>query len=292
MPDFQFIEDHYNRRISILAPRRSHRPDNAKGTVPVCPFCVGIEQKEKELYRIGGVKGDPHWRVLVVPNLFPFAPHHEVIIHSQNHTDSFRSLPFEHVENIIAVYRDRYNFHMEHKHGQVYIFHNHREAAGESLRHPHSQLVVIPFGTHLDTPVLRIPEQDTFEVDHFLLFCPITSQWPDEVWIAPKKNGKRFGEITDEEMAHFAGILQRLVHIMALRHGNMFPYNFYIYPGTDWYLRLIPRSKILGGFELGTNIYVNTQDPKETIAFIKEHFYLPNEEKIKTIHKATYKKSV
>ena len=94
------------------------------------------------------------------------------------------------------------------------------------------------------------------------------------------------------EDTDFAGVLQRLIQIMDIRHGNEFPFNFYIYPGTDWYVRLIPRIKILGGFELGTNIYVNTQDPKETFAFIQEHFFVPNEEKIKTIHKAEYKKSV
>lgn len=291
MPDFEFIEDHYNRKWSVLAPRRAHRPNTESHTAPTCPFCRGIEKKEKELFRIGGKEGDGNWEVLVVPNKFPFAPNHEVIIHSQHHEDSFRSLPFEHVVKIIETYRERYNFHMEHKHGQVYIFHNHKGEAGESLRHPHSQLVTVPFGVRMDSPVIHVPDE-VFQIDHFLLFCPQTSQWPDEVWITPQKTGTRFGEISDEAMQHFAAIIQRLVHIMTLRHGNNFPYNFYIYPGIDWYLRLIPRVKILGGFELGSNIYVNTQDPKETLAFLKEHFYVPNEAKIKSVHKAAYNEKV
>jgi UDPglucose--hexose-1-phosphate uridylyltransferase len=57
-------------------------------------------------------------------------------------------------------------------------------------------------------------------------------------------------------------------------------------------MRIIPRLKVPGGFELGTGIFVNTQDPKETIEFIKEHFDHPNVEKIKTIHKATYRRGV
>src|SRR5258708_3293507 len=215
MPDFEFIEDHYNRRWSILAPRRAHRPNSTQHTASLCPFCAGVETREKELYRIGGKPGDGNWDVLVVPNKFPFGPHHEVVIHSQYHEDSFRSLPFEHVVKIIEVYRQRYNFHIEQKHGQVYIFHNHKEAAGESLRHPHSQLVVVPFGIHIDSPVLHVPPDDVFLIDHFFVFCPQTSQWPDEIWIAPKKRGERFGEISDEQLTHFAGILQRLVHIMA-----------------------------------------------------------------------------
>jgi hypothetical protein len=38
------------------------------------------------------------------------------------------------------------------------------------------------------------------------------------------------------------------------------------------------------GFEIGAKLWVNTQDPKETIAFIKEHFQSPDEQKIKEKH--------
>ena len=68
---------------------------------------------------------------------------------------------------------------------------------------------------------------------------------------------------------------------MDIRHGHEFSFNFYIYPGKEWYLRLIPREKILGGFELGTGVIVNTQDPAETFNFIKEHFNEPDVEKIR-----------
>jgi UDPglucose--hexose-1-phosphate uridylyltransferase len=77
-----------------------------------------------------------------------------------------------------------------------------------------------------------------------------------------------------------------------LRHGHEFPFNFYISPRKEWYLRIIPRIKTLGGFELGTGVSVNTQDPRETIKFIKEHFESPNVEKILSEHRAKYHKSV
>jgi len=48
----------------------------------------------------------------------------------------------------------------------------------------------------------------------------------------------------------------------------------------------------LGGFEIGTGIFVNTQDPRETMAFIKEHLQAPNIEKIKKEHQAEYGRSV
>lgn len=69
-----------------------------------------------------------------------------------------------------------------------------------------------------------------------------------------------------------------------------FPLISIFIPAGDWYFRIIPRIKILGGFELGTGIMVNTQDPKETIAFIKEHFHAPDVEKIRREHQAEYSK--
>ncbi len=298
MADFEFLQNPLSKRWVILAPRRALRPDVAKGAEPVCPFCLGREKDEPEVYRIGGEKGDSNWHIRVVPNKFPFAPIHEIIIHSPDHHKNFADLPLSQTELILETYKQRFNTHS--KAGQVYIFHNRGEAGGESLPHPHTQLAVIPFDVKMDIPRLAddgdLPNvtrgQVTHETKYFVLFCPRSSQWPDEVWAAPRQRGRAFGEISNEEIKDLSFVLTRLIYIMRLRHGDGFSYNFYIYPGGDWYIRIIPRLKVLGGFEIGSGIYVNTQDPKETIEFIKEHFEYPVEEKIKTIHKATYKKRI
>ncbi len=300
MADWQFLQNPLSKKWVILAPRRSKRPDVAKGTEPVCPFCLGREKNEQEVYRIGGTVGEADWQVRVLPNKFPFAPIHEIVVHSPDHHKNFDELPLDQIELILQAFRQRYITHKDK--GQVYIFHNRGEGGGESLPHPHTQITVIPPEVRLDIPRLDpsssigvgpgSEEQMQVETAHFYLFCPKTSQWPDEVWVAPKLRGRTFDEITDPEIADLAFVLARLVQIMDLRHGREFPFNFYIYPGGDWYLRLIPRSKSLGGFEIGTGVFVNTQDPKETILFIKEHFAIPNEEKIRSEHQAEYGKGV
>jgi len=325
MADFKFLQNPLSKKWVILAPRRAKRPDIAKGAEPICPFCLGREIDEKEVYRVGGKAGDSNWQIRVVPNKYPFAPIHEVIIHSGDHHKNFDELPLHQVELIIKTYRQRYLTHQ--KKGQVFIFHNRGEGGGESLPHPHTQLAVIPLDIKMDIARLsesasfnsgpqpiswpaspsqggstnstidseesgNLKHQSTVLTPHFYLFCPKTSQWPDEVWIAPKKRGRAFSEITDGEVADLAYTISRLVQIFNLRHGNDFPFNFYIYPGGDWYLRIIPRVKMLGGFELGTGIYVNTQDPNKTIEFIKEHFVAPNQEKIRTKHQAEYERRV
>lgn len=300
MADFSFLQNPITDKWVILAPRRAKRPDVAKGEEPVCPFCLGREQNEQEVYRVGGTYPDGNWQIRVIPNKFPFAPIHELVIHSPDHHKSFGELPLSSAELILETYRQRYLEHQSK--GQVYIFHNRGEAGGESLPHPHSQITVVPSNVRLEIPRLdpssnsgtgpQNEEQIRVETDHFYLFCPRTSQWPDEVWVAPKNRGRAFGEITDEQISDMAKILTQLILIMNMRHGYEFPFNYYIYPGGDWYLRLIPRDKRLGGFEVGTNVFVNTQDPNETIEFIKEHLINPNEEKIASENRAEYDRVV
>ncbi len=277
--DFKFLQNPVSGKWVISAPRRADRPDSVKDTAKICPFCPGREKDEREVYRVGGQEGDNNWQIRVLPNKFPFAPIHEVIIHSPDHHKNFGELPASAVELILETYRQRYQTLQNS--GQVYIFHNRGEAGGESLPHPHSQLAVIPENIKLDIPPLNLEdfanEEQRIETPYFLLFCPKTSQWPDETWAVPKSSkfkvqSSKFGDITDEQIADLANILSRLVQIMSKRHGQEFPYNFYISPGSDWYLRLIPRIKILGGFEIGTGVFVNTTDPKDTLKFLISNF--------------------
>jgi len=300
MADFNFVQDPVSKKWVILAPRRAKRPDVVVKTQPICPFCYGKEKEEPDVYRVsvspqggGGEKGDSNWQIRVIPNKFPFAQLHELIIHSPDHHKNFGELPLDQVELILKTYRQRYNFYKDK--GQVYIFHNRGEGGGESLPHPHTQLVVIPNEVKAEIPLLDVnsPKVDeSIKTSEFMIFCPATSQWPDEVWVIPQKRLDIFGSISDKEISDLAFVISRLIQILDLRHGHEFPFNFYIYPGIDWYLRLIPRAKSLGGFEVGTGIFVNTQNPKETLAFIKEHFETPNEEKIRNEHQAEYRKTV
>lgn len=379
MSEFKFLQNKVNGKWVISAPRRAHRTNVEKKT-DFCPFCAGNEVAEEEVYRINkseyqnpkseinsndqntkrfenldleksdivssfdirasDLDKSADWAIRVITNKFPFAPNHEVIIHSTDHHKNWDELPFSQVELILQTYRQRFNFHKNPsagsgQGGQVYIFHNRGHQAGESLPHPHTQLVVLPQNVRLDiTPLnpeiyksesahstssgqgIRNKESgrpktiihnslfmiqsggeqnypvNLLETDHFLIFCPETSEWPDEVWVAPKQNGGGFGFIKDAEITDMAFVLSRIIQIFDLRHGHEFPFNFYIAPLKNWYLRLIPRIKILGGFELGTNIIVNTGDPKETFEFIREHFWQPDHAKIKLAHQAKYRKGV
>lgn len=290
MSDFQFLKDLSWNKWIVLAPKRAKRPDVAKKVVPHCPFCIGNEMVEKEVYRVGGNPGDSNWQIRVLKNKFPFAPVHELIIHSPDHHKNIEELPDDHVELLFHTYLQRYTVHA--KQGLVFLFHNRGEMAGESLPHAHTQLVVVPKEVTLDIRPLTKADGDVQETNFFTMFCPQTSQWPDEVWVAPKRLHQTFGNILEEEIIDISFIMKRLIHIMSIRHGEAFPFNFYIYPGKNWYIRLIPRAKIIGGFEVGTGVWVNTQDPKDTMQFIKSHFENPDEELIRREYAAEYRRGV
>jgi len=226
-----------------------------------------------EVCRIGGGLNDqPGWKVRVVPNLFPITDIHEVIIHSSEHGKDIEDLEDEQNVNIFTAFRERYNFYR--KRGQVLIFTNHGEATGASQIHPHSQLVVIPNQIRLDALSLE-PVQNLISEDNlFNIYCPEFSQWPYEVWFAPKRKDTFFGDITGEEISSLAIHLKKTLNSLRkielneenkkkFHYSDGFAYNLIIYPGKNWYLRIIPRLMNRAGFELGTGIQLNIVDPHE-----------------------------
>lgn len=288
--DFQFLRNNISKDWVVLAPKRARRPDHKPGGKAACPFCVGNEGRD-EVYRVPS-KPDLSWQVRVIKNKFPFAAIHEVVILSPSHTKGLTELENSQIELVLGVYRHRFNEH--HGQGNVVIFHNNGIEAGESLVHPHSQIVAVPFKARIDAPELEaglfgLRGLDRLEIGSFQLFCPTESSWPDEVWLSPLQVKKQvFGEATDGQLTELAVILKKLLQLMEKRHHEVFPYNFYIYPGESWYLRLIPRLKKIGGFEFATNIFVNTQDPRETFSFLKKNFGNFDPEKVRREHQADY----
>ncbi|HCM37898.1 MAG: Galactose-1-phosphate uridylyltransferase [Candidatus Gottesmanbacteria bacterium GW2011_GWA1_42_26] len=274
----KFVPDVKTQRWIVIAGGRVNRPaDPAAPTsgpkYKVNPFATGNESMTPpEVYRVGeGESGKPGWKVRVVPNKFPITDIHEVIIHSPDESHDLEDLPLEQVTLILQTYRQRYQAHQSD--GHVLIFCNHGTSSGASLTHPHAQLVVIPHQINLDAlarePVNNIVEDNT----HFTVYCPDFSQWPYEVWIAPKKEKTLFGNISDEEIKDLAQILKSTLcrlkgcydnpEVKKIRADVPFAYNFYIYHGENWFIRIIPRFIHRAGFELGTGLNVNMIDPKD-----------------------------
>ncbi len=283
----KYVPDIGSRRWVIISPGRLLRPNQVKksrasdtAVTPACPFCVGNEgMTPPEVYRIGtGEKDKPGWQVRVVPNKFPITDMHEVIIHSTDDAKDIEDLPIEQVSRILTGYRDRYRAHDDD--GQVLIFCNHGFAAGASLKHPHAQLVVVPRQINLDAvsrePVANVVEENNF----FITYCPDFSQWPFEVWIAPKVEDGKFGTVPDSQLADLATVLQDALrrvrealnkgYLHSVHEVGVLVYNYYIYHGENWFIRITPRFVHRAGFELGTGLNVNVVDPTEAATILRE----------------------
>lgn len=258
----KFVPDVETKRWVIIAPGRAKRPDQIKNHAGVCVFCPGNEQlTPPEIFRIGAGEPDkPGWKIRVVPNKYPITDFHEVIIHSPDDKLDIEDLSIEQVELILQTYKLRFNAHRQH--GQVLIFNNHGQTAGASISHPHSQVVVVPKQISLDTLHLEPVNNLISDGAHFTVYAPDFSQWPYEVWVAPKKREGTFGDISDDQLKNLANILQKNLKKLVSRFGNL-AYNYYIHHGADWYLRIIPRTIHRAGFELGTGLSVNISDPTQ-----------------------------
>src|SRR3989338_6108590 len=284
----KYVPDVTTSRWIIIAEGRSKRPTDVKiqdGINKICVFCPGYEKiPGLEVYRIGfGAPYEKGWQVRVIANKFPITDFHEVIIHSPDDKKDLDELSLDQVHRVLQAYHERYNFHF--KHGHVIIFNNVGQIAGASINHPHSQLVVVPKQITLDTLQLEPIVNTIFESSKFVVFCPNFSQWPFEIWIAPKKRNQLFGQISDEEIADLAVVLQNILRrlIYHLGGGSHFhpgvpmvtfkegpAYNFYIHHGQDWYIRIVPRLIHRAGFELGTGLSVNIMDPQDAADILRQ----------------------
>ena len=271
----KYVPDVKTQRWVVISPARTKRPDSVSEPKKVtggCPFCPGNElTTPPEVYRVGsGDKDTPGWLVRVVPNKYPITDTHEVFIHSTSHTDDVDKLPIEQVTRILTCYRDRYRAHEND--GQILILCNHGYHAGASLAHPHSQLVVLPKQINLDSlsrePINNVVEENT----NFVMYCPDFSQWPYEVWIAPKKEEDKFSDIEEKSIGELALVMQRALQKIDRiwqtspirpkdRQNDPFMYNYYISQGQNWFIRIVPRFIHRAGFELGTGLNVNIIDP-------------------------------
>lgn len=285
----KFVPDITTNRWVIIAEGRQKRPQDSKTedaeTKKICVFCPGRETiPGEELYRIGkGAAYEPGWEVRVIKNKYPITDFHEVIIHSPDNELDIDRLPLEQVYKILLAFRERFNANRDM--GHVLIFNNVGEQAGASLRHPHSQLVVVPKQIGIDSLALEPIMNIVYDNKHFVTYCPDFSQWPFELWIAPKKRGQYFGQIDTEALQDLAKVLQDALRrvVYHLSSGEHYhpgmpmvkfkdgpAYNFYIHYGQDWYIRIIPRLVHRAGFELGTGLQVNIVDPADAAQIFSE----------------------
>ncbi len=227
---------------------------------------------------------------------------HEVIIETPQHGKDLWELDDAQVAEVIEAYRNRY---LAYETGEqlpyVLVFRNHGPQAGTLLAHAHSQLIALPVEPHqiqietagaaayweylgrcvfcaLIKNELASGERAVIETPHFLVTTAFAARYPYETWILPKRHSIRFADLTAEEAADLAKVLKATLGKLAVALGRP-SYNFAIHSAPlaqhnvgayHWHLEVYPRFTTLGGFELGSAIYINTSDPEDAAEVLRE----------------------
>jgi UDPglucose--hexose-1-phosphate uridylyltransferase len=278
----------------ILAPGRALRPDTFRAsgpplpaTVPSCPFCAENESETPpEVARMGpGAPDTPGWRVRVVPNKYPIVGDgvggaHEVIVLSPAHDGDFCRLPRRAATEALTAMRDRAQFHLARGAAHAQLFVNQGKASGASIEHPHAQLValdVIPprVQRRIDrfTHAAFIADREqTVRADDVLVWCPRASTTPYSARISLPDAGTRFDQASDEQLARLAGaahdMLGRLHKVLGdVAYNLVFETAPPAHAGAfQWWIDLVPRMSVYGGFEMGTGVWVNIIAPQAAAA--------------------------
>jgi UDPglucose--hexose-1-phosphate uridylyltransferase len=318
-------------RWIIIATERAKRPVAPKNEPlqekgAFCPFCEGNEGNtpfEIVAYRDRHTKPNERgWRVRVVPNKFPALQiegelskrgegiydkmngigAHEVIVECPQHEISMANLPEENIREVLWVYRDRL-VDLKKDPRLVYgmLFKNVGAAAGASLEHSHSQLIVTPIvpinvweemngaleffdyrGRCIYCDMIHQElASDTrivLETGHFVCLTPFASRFPFETWIIPKTHNSHFENIQKIELEELAYALKTI--LMKLEVALDRPaYNYIVHtapfdtqplPHYHWHMEIIPRLTRVAGFEWGTGFYINPVPPEQAASYLRD----------------------
>lgn len=227
---------------------------------------------------------------------------HEVIT-LIDHNRDLEELPVSYLDELFEVYQKRIILHSKNPDIEyVMPIHNHGPEAAETIDHPHSQLFascVIPnlvarelegakkfyqedekciFCEIIKTE-RKIKQRIVLENEDFVCFAAYAARAPFEMWILPKKHQDRLEEIQSKTRKNLAEIFQKAAR--KLYNGLNDPsYNFYFHSAPcreikhkDYYhfhLEIFPRLTHLGGYELGSGIYIEVVSPERAAEFLRQ----------------------
>lgn len=269
------------------------QPDTPGWTVRVVP----------NLYpALGPVDGEPDERADGVYLAMNGVGAHEVLVTGPQHVEEVARLPVEQISLMVKSYVDRLLVHRVHPNVQyVHIIMNYGREAGASREHPHSQLFAMPLipglvetelwgaGRHFEEQgscvfcdmirrELSTGHRVVAENDRFLVFAPYASRSPFELWMMPKEHEASFETMGGSDIASFAGILSETLGKLYVGLADP-PFNYWIHTAPSkrdvaayyhWHLEIVPKLSIAAGFELGTEVMINTALPETAAEFLRQ----------------------
>jgi UDPglucose--hexose-1-phosphate uridylyltransferase len=226
----------------------------------------------------------------------------EVVVFTQDATQSLASLPLDHIELIVEVWADRYR-----QLGRIpdvqYVmpFENRGVEVGVTLHHPHGQIYAYPFvppvaarelasqldfyRTHARGLLADLIEKEIEDgrrvlhlTDDAVAFVPVCARYSYEVWLAPRRATPSLADLDHAERRAFALALKTVLMKFDRLWDRPFPYVMVFHqaptdglrhPEAHVHVELYPayrmrgRLKYLAGSELGAGVFTADTLPEE-----------------------------
>jgi len=225
---------------------------------------------------------------------------HELIIVKDDRTNLLTFSPVI-WNDLLAMTQQR----MQHYRNSHYVaasmpIYNYKPAAGASIDHPHAQLFATgvvpnrlnrevhhalqafePHGVCVFCQLISEEQQSNVriiaETEDFIACSAFAARFPFETWVLPKRHRDRFEDEPAEILASLGTFLSQLLakfdtklHDPAM---NMFLHSFPSSLGEaeffHWHVELAPRLSIYGGFEMGSDMVIDSVSPEHAAEFLR-----------------------
>jgi UDPglucose--hexose-1-phosphate uridylyltransferase len=249
------------------------------------------------------------FEIVVFDNRFPaFEPpagSAEVVVYTDDHYASLGVLPIEHVEDLMWVWRHRYEeIGAREDVEYVYIFENRGVEVGVTLHHPHGQIYGYPFLPPV--PALELAADERlggcapcillereragrqrllFENDAVSAIVPEAARWPYEAHLVMREHRPSLTSCEPGELRLLAEALLRLVRGYDALFDRPLPYVMAVHQAPtggrgrgaghlhiEFYppLRTAEKLKYLAGSEQGAGTFIGDVLPEEAAAALRE----------------------
>lgn len=296
----------------------THRQDRTflppAGYCPLCPTAEGGFPTEvpEPTYdfvvfenKFPSLKRDPVEPAVQGNDLYPVKPSLgicEVVLYSSDHKGTLADLPLHRMQELVRVWRDRYEELGARQEIQyVFIFENKGEAIGVTIHHPHGQIYAFSYlppkierelaneSQHLERTgrclhcdivngELKDNSRIVAESNSFVAFIPFYARYPYEVHLYAKAHRGSMSDFSSDDEDDLALLLRTLLKKYDGLWGFSMPYMMVMHqrptdgkpwPGSHFHIEFYPplrtpdKLKYLAGCESGAGTFVNDTLPEE-----------------------------
>jgi UDPglucose--hexose-1-phosphate uridylyltransferase len=247
-----------------------------------------------------------------VPRLFvetkPACGRCEVVVFTQDPSQSLGTLPLDHLELIVEIWGERYReLGAMREVEYVMPFENRGVEVGVTLHHPHGQIYAYPFVPPIPARELSLQRDYFAQHSRGLLekvidseiedgrrmlyaselavaFVPICARYSYEVWVAPRRPAPSIADLNAGERREFARALKTILLKFDRLWNRPFPYVMVFHQAptdgrsheeahvhVEFYpaYRMRDRLKYLAGSELGAGVFTADTLPEDKAAELR-----------------------